>query len=98
MIAGPTASGKSGLGLALAKACNGVVINADAMQVYRDLKVLTARPGERELAAAPHRLYGVIPAGEVCSAGRCATWRGAKSMRPSARGSCRFWSAARAST
>jgi tRNA dimethylallyltransferase len=76
VIAGPTASGKSGLGLALARACNGVVINADAMQVYRDLKILTARPGERELAAAPHRLYGVIPAGEVCSAGRwCALAR-----------------------
>jgi tRNA dimethylallyltransferase len=70
VIAGPTASGKSGLGLALAKACNGVVINADAMQVYRDLSVLTARPTAAEMAAAPHRLYGVLDAAEFCSAKR----------------------------
>jgi tRNA dimethylallyltransferase len=73
VIAGPTASGKSHLALALAREFNGAIINADSMQVYRDLRVLTARPGETELARAPHFLYGGIDAGESCSAGR---WRG----------------------
>ena len=72
VIAGPTASGKSGLALAVARAFGGVVINADAMQVYRELAVLTARPGPEDLARAPHRLYGVLPGSEACSAGR---WR-----------------------
>jgi tRNA dimethylallyltransferase len=72
IVAGPTASGKSALALAIAQAFDGVVINADSMQVYRELRILTARPGEAELALAPHRLYGVLPAAERCSAGR---WR-----------------------
>jgi len=72
IVAGPTASGKSALALAVAEAIGGTVINADSMQVYRDLAVLTARPGAAELARAPHRLYGVIDAAEACSAGR---WR-----------------------
>ncbi len=72
VIAGPTASGKSGLATALAEKLDGVVINADAMQVYRELAVLTARPGAAELARAPHRLYGVLPATDRCSAAR---WR-----------------------
>src|SRR5690349_12931776 len=72
VIAGPTASGKSALALALAEAFEGTVINADSMQVYRDLRVLTARPTPTEEARAPHRLYGVIDAAEPCSAGR---WR-----------------------
>jgi tRNA dimethylallyltransferase len=72
IVAGPTASGKSALALALAEALRGTIINADSMQVYRDLAVLTARPGAAELARAPHRLYGVIDAAEACSAGR---WR-----------------------
>lgn len=72
IVAGPTASGKSALALAIARAFDGVVINADSMQVYRELRILTARPGEAELALAPHRLYGVLPAAERCSAGR---WR-----------------------
>jgi len=72
IVAGPTASGKSALALALAEALSGTIINADSMQVYRDLAVLTARPGAAELARAPHRLYGVIDAAEACSAGR---WR-----------------------
>ncbi len=72
VIAGPTASGKSGLALALARRFGGVVINADAMQVYRELTVLTARPGPDDLARAPHRLYGVLPGREACSAGH---WR-----------------------
>ncbi|WP_407519900.1 tRNA (adenosine(37)-N6)-dimethylallyltransferase MiaA [Methylobacterium oryzisoli] len=60
LIAGPTASGKSALALALARARGGVVINADSMQVYRDLRRLTARPSEAEEAEAPHRLYGHV--------------------------------------
>lgn len=70
LIAGPTASGKSALALALAKQRDGVVVNADSMQVYRDLRVLTARPGPRDEAAARHRLYGHVDAGEPYSVGR----------------------------
>ena len=72
LVAGPTASGKSGLALALAEQFDGVVINADSMQVYRELAILTARPQPEALARAPHRLYGVLPGDEPCSAGR---WR-----------------------
>jgi len=72
IVAGPTASGKSGLALAAAREFDGVVINADSMQIYRELRVLTARPTEEDEARAPHRLYGVLSASEVCSAGR---WR-----------------------
>ena len=71
-MAGPTASGKSGLALRLAERFAGVVINADSMQVYRELRVLTARPQPETAAKVPHRLYGVLPAAETCSAGR---WR-----------------------
>ncbi|MFC0282866.1 tRNA (adenosine(37)-N6)-dimethylallyltransferase MiaA [Camelimonas abortus] len=60
LIAGPTASGKSALAIDLARRLDGVVINADSMQVYRDLRVLTARPAEADEATVPHRLYGVI--------------------------------------
>lgn len=60
LIAGPTASGKSALALRLARQTAGVVVNADSMQVYRDLRVLTARPTPDEEAAAPHRLYGHV--------------------------------------
>ncbi len=60
LIAGPTASGKSALALDVARRRNGVVINADSMQVYRDLRILTARPTKEEEAAAPHRLYGHV--------------------------------------
>jgi tRNA dimethylallyltransferase len=72
ILAGPTASGKSRLALGLAERYAGVVINADSMQVYRELRVLTARPGPEAIAKAPHRLYGILPAAEACSAGR---WR-----------------------
>jgi tRNA dimethylallyltransferase len=72
MIAGPTASGKSALAAAVAAAWGGTVINADSMQVYRELEVLSARPGGAELAQAPHRLYGVLSGSEACSVGR---WR-----------------------
>ncbi len=69
LIAGPTASGKSALALELAEKTGGVVINADSMQVYRDLRVLTARPTRDEEARAPHRLYGHVDAALNFSAG-----------------------------
>ena len=73
LIAGPTASGKSALALELAEQHGGVVINADSMQVYRDLRVITARPTVEEEARAPHRLYGHVEAAENYSTGRwCA--------------------------
>lgn len=74
LVAGPTASGKSALALALAERIGGEVINADSMQVYRELRIVTARPAGGDLARAPHALYGVRPAAE---AGTAAWWRGA---------------------
>jgi tRNA dimethylallyltransferase len=71
LIAGPTASGKSRLAPELARQRNGVVINADSMQVYGDLRVLTARPTPAEEAEVPHRLYGHVAAGLRYSVG---TW------------------------
>jgi tRNA dimethylallyltransferase len=70
LIAGPTASGKSGLALALALRLRGTVINADSMQVYRELRILTARPTEEDEARAPHALYGHAAGDEGYSAGR----------------------------
>ncbi len=70
-IAGPTASGKSALSLRLAEDLNGVIINSDSMQVYRDLRVLTARPSLEDEAAAPHRLYGYLDGADVSNA---ASW------------------------
>lgn len=72
VIGGPTASGKSALALALAREFRGTVINADSMQLYDALPILTAQPSAADRAAAPHRLYGVLPAEEVGSAQR---WR-----------------------
>ena len=69
LIAGPTASGKSALALELAQKTGGVVINADSMQVYRDLRVLTARPTWHEEALLPHRLYGHVDASVNFSSG-----------------------------
>src|SRR6201995_4667757 len=69
LIAGPTASGKSALALELARKTGGVVINTDSMQVYRDLRVLTARPSMDEEAEVPHRLYGHVDAAVNFSAG-----------------------------
>jgi tRNA dimethylallyltransferase len=69
LIAGPTASGKSALALALAEVTGGIVINTDSMQVYRDLHMLTARPTPEEEARVPHRLYGTVDAAVNCSAG-----------------------------
>ena len=72
LIAGPTASGKSGLALALAGRLGGTVINADSMQVYGELRVLTARPTPQDEARAPHALYGFVGGEEAYSAGRYA--------------------------
>lgn len=72
LIAGPTASGKSALALALAERVGGAVINADASQVYADLAVLSARPSSDEMARAPHRLFGHVDGAEACSAARWA--------------------------
>jgi tRNA dimethylallyltransferase len=69
LIAGPTASGKSALALELAQKTGGVVINADSMQVYRDLRIITARPTPEEEARVAHRLYGHVDAGVNFSAG-----------------------------
>ena len=70
LIAGPTASGKSALALTLAEKFGGTIVNADSMQVYRDLRVITARPTPAEAARMPHRLYGHVDAGENYSVGR----------------------------
>ncbi|MFL6748002.1 MAG: tRNA (adenosine(37)-N6)-dimethylallyltransferase MiaA [Sphingomicrobium sp.] len=68
LIAGPTASGKSALALALAKRSRGAVINADSAQVYRDLPILSAAPSAEDRAGAEHLLYGVLDGAEPCSA------------------------------
>ncbi len=72
MIGGPTASGKSALAADTAERLGGVVVNADSMQLYRDLPILTSWPDNALRALAPHRLYGVLDGVERCSAGR---WR-----------------------
>src|SRR6476659_9975158 len=68
LICGPTASGKSALALELAREFGGVVINADSMQVYAELRIITNRPTPADEAGAPHRLYGFRPARESYSA------------------------------
>lgn len=70
LIAGPTASGKSALGVRIAKALGGAVVNADSMQVYRDLHVLTARPFPADEEGVPHRLYGHVDGAVNFSVGR----------------------------
>ena len=74
ILAGPTASGKSALALALARRLGGTIINADAMQCYRELRIVTARPSPEDEVLAPHRLYGVRAAAEPANA---AWWRAA---------------------
>ncbi|HEY4406026.1 MAG TPA: tRNA (adenosine(37)-N6)-dimethylallyltransferase MiaA, partial [Xanthobacteraceae bacterium] len=69
LIAGPTASGKSALALALAQKLGGIIVNADSMQVYRDLRVITARPTPDQEALAPHLLYGHVDAAVRYSVG-----------------------------
>ena len=60
LVVGPTASGKSTLALVLAEKFGGTIINADSMQVYKDLQILTARPNKTALNLAPHKLYGFL--------------------------------------
>jgi tRNA dimethylallyltransferase len=67
-IAGPTASGKSGLALALAERLDGEIVNADAFQLYGGLDICTAKPTAADLGRVPHHLYGAIPPGEICDA------------------------------
>jgi tRNA dimethylallyltransferase len=70
LIAGPTSSGKSALALDVAQALGGTIINADSMQVYGDLRIITARPTPDEEARVPHRLYGHVDAAQNYSVGR----------------------------
>ncbi|MEO5338600.1 MAG: tRNA (adenosine(37)-N6)-dimethylallyltransferase MiaA [Magnetospirillum sp. WYHS-4] len=70
IVAGPTASGKSALAVDIALEFGGEVVNADSMQVYRELHALTARPSPAEEAKVPHRLFGVLPAAQACSVAR----------------------------
>jgi tRNA dimethylallyltransferase len=70
LIAGPTASGKSALATAIAEAIDGVIVNTDSMQVYRETRILTARPTDEDAAQAPHLLYGHVGVAESYSAGR----------------------------
>jgi tRNA dimethylallyltransferase len=73
LIAGPTASGKSALAVRLAERLGGAIINADSMQVYRDLRILTARPSQREEASVPHLLFGTIDGATNFSVGQYLT-------------------------
>ena len=73
LISGPTASGKSAAALKLAERFGGAVINADSMQVYRELKLLTARPEPSEMSGIPHHLYGTVEASESYSVGHWLT-------------------------
>src|SRR5215213_3772630 len=68
LIAGPTASGKSALALALAERTGGVIVNADSAQIYRDLPILSAAPSAQDLGRAEHRLYGFLDGSTACSA------------------------------
>lgn len=70
LIAGPTASGKSALAMRLARERDGVVINADSMQVYAEMEILSARPSAGDMTEVPHRLYGHLPMREGYSVGR----------------------------
>src|SRR5271165_3429992 len=70
LIAGPTASGKSAVALRLAEQFGATIVNADSMQVYADLRILTARPAASEEARAPHRLFGEVDGATSYSVGR----------------------------
>ncbi len=94
VIAGPTASGKSALALALAQQIKGVVVNADSAQIYRDLKILSAAPTGEELKWAEHRLYGVQDATLPCSAADWAALAHAGDLRQFTRAAeLQSWSA-----
>lgn len=78
ILAGPTASGKSARALEIARERDGVVINADSLQLYDALPILTARPSAQERVSVPHALYGVLPPSEACSAARWRALAGAE--------------------
>ncbi len=86
LIAGPTASGKSAMAIALGRATGGVVINADASQVYADLAILSARPSPEEMAGVPHRLFGHVDGAQACTAARWAMEARAEIMQAHAAG------------
>ena len=86
LIAGPTASGKSALALMLAEKLGGEIVNADSMQLYREMRVLTARPSAAEEARVPHHLYGVRDATQPLSAGRWAVCAAATMREIASRG------------
>lgn len=86
VIAGPTASGKSAHALALAEARGGVLINADASQVYADLPILSAAPSQAERARAPHRLFGTVDGAQACTAALWASLAGAEIAAAHAQG------------
>ena len=86
IVAGPTASGKSALALDLARTLGGTIINADSMQLYRDLRILTARPPPEVEARVPHRLYGVLDAEDPASVGRWLGLAGAAIAEAAAAG------------
>jgi tRNA dimethylallyltransferase len=73
IIAGPTASGKSAKALEMAEKLDGVIINCDALQIYKDLPILSAQPASQDLSKAPHELYGILGPEESCSAGHWST-------------------------
>jgi len=70
IICGATASGKSSIALDIAKKKNGVIINADSMQLYKELRIVTARPSVKEEQIVPHYLYGILEYDEISSAGQ----------------------------
>jgi tRNA dimethylallyltransferase len=80
VIGGTTGSGKSALALDIAEKFGGEIVNADSMQIYRDLRVLTARPGPDDISRAEHHLYGILGTAERCSAGQWRT-RALKTIR-----------------
>ena len=88
LIAGPTASGKSALALELAARLNGLVVNCDSMQVYRDLRIITARPTMDEESLAPHALYGTVDGAENFSVSRWLAAAG--TVLTQARASCQL--------
>lgn len=86
IIMGPTASGKTGLAIELAQRLDGEIINADSMQIYRDLRTITARPSPEEEASAPHHLFGFLEAADSCNAQRWTELAEAKIAEICARG------------
>ena len=94
LIAGPTASGKSALALVLAEKLGGTIVNGDSMQVYRDLRIITARPTPDEEARVPHLLYGMSTRRKTIRSGAGAAMSAQRSPRSPRKAACRSWWAA----